>query len=216
MASLTRNDFMRLLGVAMASLLLTRCGVFDGREQTPRERLRRYWLQFDELAKKTRAAQSSEDDFGQQLVAGHRAGLDELVTSGELTASVADLVQEAYGAAIYHVWRSNAPITCYEPMMVDYAPTGANTLIQQSQVLDEIARQGTVDPATLAAAQAAIEHDMAFYALTDDETQALYQQLITAQQAAQGPFPSFDQLQLELTPQARQAAQFIVELLSSK
>jgi hypothetical protein len=229
--TISRRDFMKLFGVSVASLLMTRCRVFPPIATcyaalpptpgvlTPRDRLRKCWLSFDDLAQRTQEAATagnSEDIFGQQLISNHRGALDELVASGELTAPVADLVHEAYVAAIYHVWRSNAPITCYEPLFVNYAPVSANLLVQQSDILNELSTQSTIDPETLAKAQAALEHDMAFYALSDADVQALYAQVMKASQEQGQPIPSFDQLQLEVTPDAKAAAQFIIDLLTGK
>jgi hypothetical protein len=234
--SLSRRDFMKLFGVTVASLLLTRCRGFITDPPTPtcyaplppptitpsitsstiRERLRNCWLRFGELSQKTKTGENPDNALGQQMLADHRAALDELVASGEISASVADLVQESYEAALYHVWRSNAPITCYEPMMVDYAPSSADILVKQSEVLGQIAGQGTIDPVILAGAQAALEHDMAFYDLSDAEVQTLYDRLIKESQEGSQPIPSFEALQLELTPDARDAARFILDLLTGK
>ncbi len=214
--SLTRADFMKVFGVTVASLLLTRCQALLPEAQTARARLRRAWLGFGDLADRTTGGKNNENEVGQRMIADHRAALDEVVASGEISAPVADLVQEAYQGAVYHVWRSHAPITCYLPAFVDYGPAGANVLLEQSEVLGQIAAQGTVDPATVAKAQKALEHDMAFYALSGEETQALYDRLIKESQSGGQPAPSFEALQLELTPDARAAAQFIVDLLAEK
>ena len=179
-----------------------------------RDRLRPYWLRFGELAEKSRT--DTENKLGQELVAGHRAALDELVASGEISAPVADLVQEAYGAAVSHTWRSNAPITCYEPMRVDYAPSSASALVDQATVLNQIAEQGIVDPDTLAKAQAALEHDLSFYALTDKEVQELYSRVLKESDETGQSVPSFETLTLELTAEAKAATQFIIELLTTK
>jgi hypothetical protein len=184
-----------------------------------RERLRRFWLSFNELAQKTieEADQGSTDNtFGQQLITGHRLALDELLASGELTAPVAGLVQESYDAAVYHVWRSNAPITCYAPVQVNYAPLSASVLIRQVEILNGAAAGGAIDPATLATAQAAIEHEMAYYALSDSDLQGLYDQIMQDIQASGQSAPAFEDLPLELTPDARSAARFIIDLLSGK
>ncbi len=228
-----RRNFMKLLGVSVASLFLSRCRL-QMAEPTPtcyapiaptethlpttapstREHLRLYWLRFGELAENSR--KDTENKFGQELITGHRAILDELVASQEVSAPVADLVHEAYTAAVYHVWRSNAPITCYKPVMVNYAPTSAAILLEQSQVLNQIAESGTVDPTTLTKAQSALEHDMAFYALSDEEVQALYNQLIRDNQGTGQTIPSFETLSLELTPEAKEATEFIIDLLTRK
>jgi hypothetical protein len=185
----------------------------------PRACLRKYWLSFGELVEKTQQASaqgSSEDTFGQQLLAGHRAELDRLVADGTLTQPVSDLVQDAYGAAVYHVWRSNAPMTCYEPMMINYAPTSAQILVQQSAALDQLAAQGTVDPQTLEKARIALEHDLAFQALTQDEVNQLYARIVEEWQAQNQGMPAFEDLDLEISPDCKAAAQFIIEVLIAK
>jgi hypothetical protein len=159
---------------------------------------------------------STENTFGQQLVARHRLALDELIDAGELTPAVAGLVQEAYEAAVYHVWRSNAPITCYAPVQVNYAPLSASVLIRQVEILNGAAAGGAIDPGTLATAQAAIEHEMAYYALSDSDLQGLYDQIMQDIQASGQSAPAFEDLPLELTPDARSAARFIIDLLSGK
>lgn len=233
--SLKRRDFMKLFGVSVASLLLTRCrGIFAetptcyapfppptvtppiASSSTARDRLRFSWLRFGELAQTTLSAGDTENTLGQQMIVDHRSALDELVTAGELSPAVADLVQESYAAAVYHVWRSNAPITCYEPVFVDYSPASAGILVRQSEILGQLAGQGTIDPETLAKAQAALEHDMAFYDLSDADVQALYDRLIQESQNAGQSVPTFESLQLELSPDARAAAQFILDLLTGK
>jgi len=231
--SITRRDFMKIFGVSVASLFMARCNFPATPTPTcyaplppsmlpaptgglPRERLRYYWLRFSELAEVTLSGGNLDNSIGQQLTAGHRATLDELIAAGNMSAPVADLVHEAYTAAVYHVWRSNAPITCYEPAMVDYAPTSADVLVRQSTTLSEIAAQGLVDPETLAKAQSALEHDLAFYALSNEDVQTLYDEILQAAQDGGRPVPSFDELQLELTPEARQAAQFIIDLLAGR
>jgi hypothetical protein len=177
-------------------------------------RVRADWLRFGELA--DAAAQDTDNALGSRLIVDHRAALDDLVAAGRIEPAVADLVQEAYAAAVYHVWRSNAPITCYEPVQVDYAPAGAGTLVAQAGALEQIAAQGEVDADTLATIQSALERDMAFYALTDEEVEAMYRRLIDESQANGQPVPAFDQIELEITPDAKAAAQFIVDLLTGK
>ncbi len=229
---LSRRDFMKMVGISVSSLLLTNCNIpvpatcyapimpsLTPMANDPKSRLRRYWLSFGELAAKTQEASatgSTEDSFGQGLVSGHRTALDELVSAGALTSSVADLIQEAYGAAVNHVWRSNALITCYEPAMIDFTPASAEVLVQQSAALDQIAQQGNVDPQTLENARLALEHDLAFYSLSDDEVNALYKRLMDEWQAQGQGLPGFDQVELEISADDKAAAQFIIGLLTSK
>jgi hypothetical protein len=188
----------------------------------PRDQLRVCWLSFNELAAKTQSGENTKPDdpggdpLGAQLVVDHRSALDALVTAGELEPEVADLVQEAYTAAVYHVWRSNALITCYEPMMVDYAPVSAAQLVQQSAVLVELAAKGDLNPDTVAMVQKTIQHDLAFEGLSREEVNALYEKLIADHQQNITDIPAFDQVELEVTPEMEAAAKFLVELLGEK
>jgi len=214
--NITRREFIERTGIALAALVMARCGSSPQPSPTPstRGRLRGYWLQFGWLAQQTDDA--STGDFGEgamrQLAQDHRAALDELVASGELTPAVADQVQSAYSAAAYHVWRSNAPITCYEPMIIDYKPTSSGQLIAQAQVLVEMAESGDLNPDTVAQARANIERDMAFLSLSYEEVQALYTGLIEAAGDSYN-FPPFDQLVLDVPSEAIEAARFLADLL---
>ena len=224
---LDRRDFMKILGISVASLIVNRACVPGCYAPVPpatvlpiaptlapnRERLQRYWLRFEELAQKSH--NDGENKLGKELIAGHRAELDELVANGELSAHVADLVQEAYEAAVYHVWRSNAPITCYKMVVPNYAPSSAAVLVEQSKILSQLAEAGAIDQTTLEKAQTALEHDMAFYALTDEEVKALYDQIGKESEQGQSP-PSFEALSLELTPEAEAATQFIIDMLTGR
>ncbi len=228
----SRRDFMKLVGVTVASLSLTNCRVisvtcyapmppspYPTLPVTARERLRACWMRFGELAEATRGEAEeggSENTLGEQLITEHRLALDDLVEGGELAAEVAALVQEAYEAAVYHVWRSNTLMTCYEPMMVDYAPTSADILVQQATTLGEIGNEGIIDTELLASAQAALEHDLAFYNLSEEEVSALYSSLIHEWQENQASMPGFEELELEVSPEVKTAAQFIINLLVEK
>ena len=208
----TRREFIQSMGIAAASLVLLRCSALSSQDSSPRGRLRRAWLQLDWLALQSKDDWERGEKARQELAAQHRAALDELVDAGELSSEVADEVQAAFDAAAYHIYRSNAPITCYEPMIVDYAPVSSDQLTQQAELLTQMAEKGELDPATVSKARAAIERDIAFLSLSPDERQALYDQLIQA--ANQGAaVPPFDQLELEITPQAAEAARFLLELL---
>lgn len=236
---------MQLLGISLGSMLLARCArtgtpdptfvtCYEAVPYTPipgtptptriaaLDRLRLCWLRFDELAEKTADARDSGDNswennpIGAAMTAEHRSALDMLIGAGSIPAPVGDLVQEAFSAAVYHVWRSNVPMTCYEPVMIDYAPADAASLVQQADALSEIADGSTIAPETLAKAKTALEHDLAYYALTDAEIQALYDQLLAEYQEAGRPIPSFEELKLTLTPDVKTAAQFLLDVLTGK
>jgi hypothetical protein len=212
--SYTRREFIHRTGIAIAALLLARCtpAASGKSDAPPRERLRESWLRLDWLAQDTREnwdGDAQGEQTREQLVSDHQAALDELVAAGDLDTAVAGQVQLAFGAAAYHVWRSNAPITCYEPVLVDYTPTSTNQLVQQADLL---ADKGDLDPDTVARAQAVIERDMAFLSLSQAETQALYDALYAAAGDTYD-LPSLEELDLEISPQAVEAARFLAQLL---
>ncbi len=173
-----------------------------------RERLRTCWFGLDVLAQ--RAVDLEQGDWTlKSLVAEHRAALDDLVSVSELQEAVAAQVQIAFEEAAYHVWRSNAPITCYKPAMIDFTPTSSDDLVRQAELLAE---NGDLDPNTIALAQTAIARDMAFLGMSPEEIQALYDEIVQAH-AAGTPYPTFEEIELDISPEAAQAARFLVELL---
>lgn len=214
----TRREFLKGVGVAMASLAMTGCSPGlggDSADDSPRGRLRSCWLRLDNLAEATREDYERGEQLKAELAADHRTALDDLVSSAELTAIVADHVQVAFDEALYHVWRANAPITCYEPSIVSYTPTSANQLVQQAGLLATMAKRGDLDPDTVQRARTAIERDIAFLSLTSQETDELYRAL---QEAAGDSFlfPSFEELALEIPAEAIEAARFLVDLLTEQ
>ena len=180
-----------------------------------RERLRSCWVRLDWLAEQAKDWEHPEKG-GQArdgLVAQHRAALDELVAIGELKAAVADEVQNAYDAAVFHIWRANCGVTCYEAMPgPEYTPYASSQLVSQADILEDLSDDATIEQTAVARAQAAVERDIAFLSLSDEEEQALYDELLAA--AGGGyDYPAFDELELEITPEAAEAASFLVDLL---
>ncbi len=236
-----RRDFIKLFGISLGSMLLARCAPAQTPEPTyimtcyeptaaprptatptpeslpARTRLRLCWMKFGELAQKTREGANSvdgeNDPLGTRMIAEHRSALDELAANGVLTPAAADLVQEAYAAAVYHVWRSNIPTTCYDLAYPDYAIAGADELVRQVEILNQVAAGGTIAPDTLAKARAALEHDLAFYALTDADIQKLYDQLVAEYSDPGERMPAFEELKWMLTEEVRAAAQFLIDVL---
>jgi hypothetical protein len=214
----TRREFMKRVGIALASLMAARCVCVpfpgDDEDNSPRGRLRSCWQRFDWLEEQAKDWTDYEkgEKALEQLKTEHRAALDELVAAGELEAAVADEVQNAFDAAAYHVWRANCGATCYEPVLIDYTPTSSAQLVQQAELLADLADDATVDQSAVAQAQAAVERDIAFLSLSHEERQMLYDELVEAAGGSYD-FPSFSELELEITPEAAEAARFLVELL---
>jgi hypothetical protein len=100
-----------------------------------------------------------ENTLGKEMAEEHRIALDQLVQEEEISQAQADLIQEAYEAAVYHVWRMNVPLTCYPPVPVDCAPAGAGDLVHQSEALSQAAVGSPIPAETLAKTRTALEHD---------------------------------------------------------
>jgi hypothetical protein len=165
-----------------------------------RERLRDCWLQLDALAEQAgkdfEQAQQTESALGE----AHRAALDELVSLEELGAPVAALVQDVFEEAAFHVWRGNAPITCYIALPVEYEPR--EDLVLRAETLSEIA--GDLDPAVVAEAQEALARDIAFFSALDPNGPDAGQLLALWQSR-----------DIEASAEAIQAARYLGELLSA-
>jgi hypothetical protein len=179
-----------------------------------RARLRSYWLSFPDLAHWSAQEWQNGDGgnpSGEHLIADHRRALDQVVAAGGLAGPVADLVQEAYAAAVFHIWRSSIPATCYVTAGAIYGPESAAVLVEQARILAELPGQAAIDPQTLARARLALEHDMAYYALSEADLLDLLSSLTANGQ----PYPAFDELDLEPTPDTQAAARFIQVLLTT-
>jgi hypothetical protein len=230
--SSTRREFIRRFGVALASLLATRCTASDQTirytptplavdltrvpieimqqaRDRPSERVREVWLALESLAAQTKE-DSKRGETAQQALAGeHRSALDDLVRSGALTEGAADHVQVAFEEAAEHVWMMAVPVTCYKEVILDYRPVSREDLIAQAEVL---AQTQDLDPDTVTVAQAAIAQDMTFLELSPDEARSLHDGII--QGTGPGtPFPPLEDVELDVPPEAVEAAQFLVHVL---
>jgi hypothetical protein len=183
-----------------------------GRRGKAWDRLRKPWHDLDRLARDAGDLERGERTR-ERLIDDHRAALDDLVSAGELAPAVADEMQAAFAGAAYHVWRGNAPMTCYEPAPgPDYQVESGSDLARQADLLAEMAGKSAIDPATIAQAQAAIQRDVVFLAMTVQEQRALLERV---QQAAGDTwdFPTLSELTLDIPPESAEAARILVELL---
>jgi len=213
---MTRREFLSAIGVALASLLTSRClpscytpvppAMTPTGQGDDWDRLRRCWWDLDLLARDARDLEKGQQAL-QKFTAEHRAALDALVAAGQVSPEVADDLQVAFEGAAYHVWRANAPITCYIIAPPLYEFQSNVDLAQQAELLEEMAKKGALDPDTVARARAAIERDIAWRSLTAEEQEAI---LEAAQQAK---YPPLEELGLEIPASAREAARILVELL---
>ena len=214
----TRREFIRNVGIAMASLAMARCvpsrGGGDSAEgecDSARDCLRQCWLRLDWLTQQIQEDYERGEQARDDLITQHRADLDDLVAAGELDAAVAEYVQAAYAEAVGHVWLVSGDTLCYEAVPL-YTPDSADRLIQQAKLLATLAESGDFDSDAVARAQVAIERDIAFLSLSHEETQALYEELIAAAGDSY-EFPSFDELELDIPPEAATAARFLADVL---
>jgi len=176
-----------------------------------RERLRACWLQLQQLAAVTAKDTSRGEELRTSLVAEHQLALDDLIPLSEIQPAVAEQVQVAFDGAAYHVWAANAPITCYKETPINYEPASSDQLARQSALLAEMAQGSGLDQEAVARARAAVERDIAFLNLPEDEVQAMYDKLMVA--STNGQYPTFDQVELQIPPESADAAHFLVELL---
>jgi hypothetical protein len=230
----SRREFMKGIGVMLASLLTTRCTTTCYTPVPPEptcytavptpspspssgegkdwDRLRQAWYGLDRLARDAPDLEKGERTH-KRLVSDHQTALNHLVGAGQLDPTIADDMQAAFEGAAYHVWRANAPITCYEAVPYpDYQIEGSSDLARQADLLAEMAETSDIDPATIAQAQAAIERDIAFLAMTANEQQALIE---TVRQAAGDTWdlPHLAELNLDVPPESAKAARILVEVL---
>jgi hypothetical protein len=90
------------------------CVPFEAEGNSGRERLRNSWMSLDWLAQQATVGLECGDQARVQLMGAHQAALQDLVEDGELQADVREYVQSAFDEAVYHVWRSHIPVSCYE------------------------------------------------------------------------------------------------------
>ncbi|MCP4540911.1 MAG: hypothetical protein GY832_27565 [Chloroflexi bacterium] len=147
---ITRHEFIRTVGIGVASLVLGR-GTYSGVYcATPRGRLRHCWLQLPQAD-----LQELED-----LALDHTEALEELVSKGELDKVAAEQIGVAFGRSVGHKVRSQSLATCYMTGPPHYV-ANLRQLHRQAETLAEIAWTWPLAPETVAQAQASIEQDIA-------------------------------------------------------
>ncbi len=207
--SCTRRRFIKSVGVTIASLIVTQAlpactpqGSDD--ESQPREhpawgRLRQSWLDLGalkgvSLGSDWEKVQATVDEHKTT----HQAALDELLEAGEIDKTVADQVQLAFIEGVYHVERSLT--LCY--IAIPFEHDVRVDLLQQADVLGQLADELDLDQSVVAQAQDAIARDVTFF-------QAVKAGKVERTQIEQ----QFQADQLQASPEATQAARVLVDLL---
>jgi hypothetical protein len=168
------------------------------------------WYDLDLLERDARDYERGEATLA-RMIDNHSAALATLQQNGEIDSAVADDLQVAFEGAAYHVWRSNAPMTCYIFMM-DPAHEANVDLALQAELLQGLASRNEIDEATVQRIQDAIERDIAYLAMPAEDQQALVYAVIQAGDGS-GELPSLTDLDLDIPPDAATAAGMLVELL---
>jgi hypothetical protein len=218
--STSRREFMHALGVTLASVLITRCRptCYTPVPPTPPSseglwaNMREIWYDLDRLARDARTADKGERTRD-RLVARHRTALDQLVDREGLDPDVADDLQVAFEAASYHIWRANAPITCYLPSPYpEYRIYSSSDLARQADLLAEMAVRSDIDQATVDQTRSVIERDIAYLAMTSEDQQALIDAVVAAAGDSMD-YPGLYDLDLDAPPSVKEAARILVEVL---
>jgi hypothetical protein len=190
------------------------------------------WLRLDWLAERAQAGAEEASLAKQELTAKHRTAVNDLVTSGEMSEGVAACIKRVYAAAVDHVVQSSVSertlnelvdVEEYETppptpqvdemarrIVMDSASGTGGRLVQQADLLSEMAGTSDIDPETVDLAQSAIQRDMMLLSVAD--RRYIVTQLV---EAAGGTydFPPIEELEVEIPPEVAEAARFLVELL---
>jgi len=165
----TRRDFIRYVGLFLASVLTRGCGetppavmcyireTLPPRSPTPIPHkhwaaLRDCWYSLDD----PRLQSFEDNEFIVALRQRHQEALQKLVDFGDLEPAVAEEIAVAFEQAIAHIQRNMA--TCYIALPSEYYPRA--DLLSQEALLEEMAAQSDIDPATVEQAQAALARDI--------------------------------------------------------
>jgi hypothetical protein len=197
-----------------------------------KQRVRDCWLRLDWLAERAQTGMEEAKLAQQELTVEHRVALKELMASGEMSADVANYVRLAFLAASEHVVEGatsedtggyvEAEETQESPqptpqvdqvarqMVMDHRSGSGRRLTQQAELLAELAVTSDIDPDTVERAQSAIQRDMTLLSLTG--RQDLIARLVEASGGTYD-FPPVKEQDLDIPPEAIEAARFLVELL---
>jgi hypothetical protein len=165
----------------------------------PEETVRNCWFGLDLLAKKAREDWEHAGEVWSELVSKHHAALRRMVSSGDLDPNIAQQMQTAFEQAANHVERINSnSVSCYESMETT-SFFARDDLNQQSEVLQEFSDE--IDPLVLEEIQATIAYDITYF------------ELAISSQAGRELNELFTSGEMDITPEALEAAQLLVDII---
>jgi hypothetical protein len=218
-----RRRVLRELGIALAALAAGGCcgqaalggegGENLGGDATPApppptgwDAVRASWRDLPSLQQAAEDYEKGEKVLA-EMTGRHESALDELVKSGDLRKPVAADMQVAFSEAAFHVWRSYAPISCYEPTPWPvYDQDAKHSLASQAEALAKMAGASEIDAATVELARQAIERDIAFLTLPSGDQMAM-------QQTQSQTWTAFTDLELVVDEETKEAAHILTEVL---
>lgn len=165
----TRREFIQYIGIALASLLSTRCTptCYTPMPLTPfpssSSSLSPYWLALRKcwLELSDPRLQSQEDtEFSMDLRERHADALHALVSNGGLSADVSAEIGAAFEQAVAHIQRQMA--SCYIMLPPEFAPRA--DLVRRITLLEEMSKENDIDPEIVQEMRTALERDVAWLA----------------------------------------------------
>ena len=175
--------------------------------------LRALWLELGALnEEKVRGWDYEEErEIRETWIKRHSEALDALVSQEQLTDEVAAQLTLAYREALDHAVMIHSGTSCYEPPPPDYVLVmrSRSELYEQQELLEKLAAEGTIDPETLKLSQKALTRDLIIL----DSLAGKYGQ---PNEALDELSALFEAESFDAPPEAINAAQILVKLLSQK
>ncbi len=214
----SRRDFIKSLGISLAAIMITRCAPFHGETDTseviaipsntpeatplpPEDLIRECWLNLDLLAKKAHEDGEHAGEVWSKLVNQHQAALLIMVNSGDLDMKVAQQMQDVFKHAANHIEGIYSTfIMCYESMETTLF-FARDDLLQQADVLQEFSDD--IDPVVLEEIRTAIAYDITYF------------ELAFSPRAGMELDEQFKAGEMDIMPEALEAAQLLVDILLS-
>jgi hypothetical protein len=171
----TRRQFIRQLGIMLASLIAAGCVPeptptftqpcvdFDTSHRAEWEKLRQLWLGLPERSDlpdpyNHQSQPGSSWFMADRVLAEYRTVLEALVEAEEIDTGVAEQMEVAFWHAVYHL--ESVQATCYMPGPPFVALVRDDLLDQRCSLLEA---SGDLDPETVEQVQSAIALDVAFF-----------------------------------------------------